>query len=850
MAGLRSHFSLPAPTPPAKRETLDCFNLKTSVNSLLSAKKDDDDEKNSKNDLLLPFKKGVITGRPPVGIDAENKNPIKEKLKNPNWTMPAPAYSPQSHFVSNIFDQQSTGFLQNATHFLQSAFFDSTLHEEEKSSSNSDAKQLSAQSVVSYLPYIVGGAALAYGLAKVTGLSKVLKVFSEAKPLQRLASYASKEINQKLDSAAVKIFGGDGMLDGLIKQTHALPNVSLIMPPPFKSGALLMIENHEKNMKALATTLTNPAIISSQTGKTIVSYMNVKIDDEIAEIALDAERRIHINGKAIDDIITDDEITRLGEKFDTRHPKPPSRIVYENNFQIYKANIALAEMRYKKTLNKAMSLSDKRFIEEIQKNHSTAIGGYDTYGFSRSYGGSLRCQNATVKYGIVATPDAIEVIEDLRRAGKLNGLNAPVRRTLAQQQQERIGLHRLENIVSYNVDENNFLTYETTNRNFDKHYVAMNAAHKEVVAALKSGNFEDIIRKSGLYYQQAIVAMPFHRGSNSLFMMQVNAHLKAAGLRPIMHGELDAVANLLSAHDFESHFSKFVARQQPLYFKAGQHDLEVLVKPSGQITIDGKKVDDIVSNTDIMRDGKKFDNINIPGNPNGAYQNDARRFGIYKANAALARVIYQKTLPDFLNASDVEFLSSIKNLHKQSIHGIKNYRVGLDEYASELANYTVPVNYGVLKEKSSIQVIEKLKAQSLRESDRYFEGCNFLDGIRKPVNYGIYKSEPYLIYGAEKTSLEEYLPLINEAHKRAVRVSILNLQEKSLPAIARYYQYAIASHMFPAGNNSLFMNQVNYMLKKSGLKPVMHGELDAMANILSQKDFEKHFSEYVLKRQN
>lgn len=79
--------------------------------------------------------------------------------------------------------------------------------------------------------------------------------------------------------------------------------------------------------------------------------------------------------------------------------------------------------------------------------------------------------------------------------------------------------------------------------------------------------------------------------------------------------------------------------------------------------------------------------------------------------------------------------------------------------------------------------------------------------------------------------------------------SRLQLIEK----LADYYHVAINSHAFPRVNQSLFMSQVNYILRRAGIKGLRHaspgpaGErLDALALVLGGDEFRRYFVHQVL----
>ena len=70
----------------------------------------------------------------------------------------------------------------------------------------------------------------------------------------------------------------------------------------------------------------------------------------------------------------------------------------------------------------------------------------------------------------------------------------------------------------------------------------------------------------------------------------------------------------------------------------------------------------------------------------------------------------------------------------------------------------------------------------------------------------------------------------------------LSLSERViLEKIAEHYNYAIAARPYGQINNSLFMNEVNTLLRKAGLKTMPQGELDFAAMYLQPGTFKKYF---------
>ena len=66
-------------------------------------------------------------------------------------------------------------------------------------------------------------------------------------------------------------------------------------------------------------------------------------------------------------------------------------------------------------------------------------------------------------------------------------------------------------------------------------------------------------------------------------------------------------------------------------------------------------------------------------------------------------------------------------------------------------------------------------------------------------------------------------------------------QDKILVKLAEHYQYAANARPFGQINNSLFMNEINTLLQKAGMKPIPHGILDHVAQRMQPDAFKKYF---------
>lgn len=70
-------------------------------------------------------------------------------------------------------------------------------------------------------------------------------------------------------------------------------------------------------------------------------------------------------------------------------------------------------------------------------------------------------------------------------------------------------------------------------------------------------------------------------------------------------------------------------------------------------------------------------------------------------------------------------------------------------------------------------------------------------------------------------------------------------QEAALGELARFYHLAMIGHPFMRVNNSLLMAEVNVVLKRLGMKPVPHGDLDYVVRSLDSDGARAAFLGYV-----
>ena len=95
--------------------------------------------------------------------------------------------------------------------------------------------------------------------------------------------------------------------------------------------------------------------------------------------------------------------------------------------------------------------------------------------------------------------------------------------------------------------------------------------------------------------------------------------------------------------------------------------------------------------------------------------------------------------------------------------------------------------------------------------------------------------------------LDEYFVQMYRTSKEAINLINNNANKKLIiDKIAEHYQYAVNARPFEQINNSLFMNEVNTLLKKAGMQTIPHGILDHAAQRLQPQTFIKYFEDYYM----
>ncbi|MBK6690194.1 MAG: hypothetical protein IPG45_37360 [Deltaproteobacteria bacterium] len=166
----------------------------------------------------------------------------------------------------------------------------------------------------------------------------------------------------------------------------------------------------------------------------------------------------------------------------------------------------------------------------------------------------------------------------------------------------------------------------------------------------------------------------------------------------------------------------------------------------------------------------------------------------------------------------------------------KKYRPHAGELLSE-----VRMRFGAAEpEKPAFSVT----AEILRRLEVSFarEGKVALPGIPKKAQPSLSLAYPAQYIGPKVGDLPLYL----DQMKLQLQLAFTSLDRPvALQHLADYLQLSSNTHLFPRGNNSMFMSHINFALERMGLNPISHGVLDVWAYVLDSKDFRPLFYEAV-----
>ncbi len=290
-------------------------------------------------------------------------------------------------------------------------------------------------------------------------------------------------------------------------------------------------------------------------------------------------------------------------------------------------------------------------------------------------------------------------------------------------------------------------------------------------------------------------------------------------------------------------------------------------------------VTDISTNGTILNPSTK-DSVKITNDPVARRQENhriaenlntnelAREFGNggrpmdsnYVKNSKECREYLLNSIDDGIYTQSVEnYMETMNEAHRISHSGVdrqhayyerlhpNQYPDGCRIDAGVIKNNSYsPVN-GRYREAKALEPFANAHGDSFRVGeDSYVE----LPGISRknlPHN-GIHNYNGRPTWGhryPSGTAQKEYFTQMHRTAQEAMDLIKQGASEQAiLSKLAEHYQYAANARPYDNINNSLFMNELNTLLNKAGLKTIPHGDLDFAAMYLQPKTFQKYFIEH------
>ena len=191
------------------------------------------------------------------------------------------------------------------------------------------------------------------------------------------------------------------------------------------------------------------------------------------------------------------------------------------------------------------------------------------------------------------------------------------------------------------------------------------------------------------------------------------------------------------------------------------------------------------------------------------------------------------------------YIKTMNRMHEISAHG-KN---GNYYWYDEAGQGSIKVNLGQIRGEGILQNHRIDSALQVEEIAKQY-GDPYRVDITSKVNLkGIPKEHRPLdytggfhIYPDGKILTKYYYKEMHRTAKEAVKLIDKSAWERRiLEKLAEHYQYAANARPYGQINNSLFMNEVNTLLSKAGMKRMPQGILDIASMHLQPDTFKKYF---------
>ena len=194
------------------------------------------------------------------------------------------------------------------------------------------------------------------------------------------------------------------------------------------------------------------------------------------------------------------------------------------------------------------------------------------------------------------------------------------------------------------------------------------------------------------------------------------------------------------------------------------------------------------------------------------------------------------------------YMETMNEMHKVSAKGKEG---NLDWY-KDAGQGSMSVNPGKIRGPGRLRNMRFEEAQRVEKIAKQYgdpfrateNSSVYLDGIpadNLPQNWYI-GEKFYHLYPNGGDDLYHYYAQMRRTAGEAVDLINRQASETEIVAkLAEHYQYAANARPYGQINNSLFMNEVNTLLQKAGLRPMPHGELDIAAMHLQPATFKQYF---------
>ena len=199
-------------------------------------------------------------------------------------------------------------------------------------------------------------------------------------------------------------------------------------------------------------------------------------------------------------------------------------------------------------------------------------------------------------------------------------------------------------------------------------------------------------------------------------------------------------------------------------------------------------------------------------------------------------------------ASTDSYIETMNKMHKVSANG----KSGNLEWYKDAGQGRMAVNPGEVRtggrprnsrveQAKQVEEIAKKYGDSFRVKGNSSVDLPGIPSENLPMN--IYsEGKFYHYYPKGGDALRPYYQQMHRTAEEAVALINQQAPEREiLEKLAEHYQYAANARPYGQINNSLFMNEINTLLQKAGLRPMPHGELDIAAMHLQPSAFKQYF---------